>query len=149
MSSIQKIELIGPELILGKLYDQIGFNKIADPLLRHLILSRIINPSSKLRTIRDIEQYYGVKYKVDRIYRYMDKISISLKTKIQQISYEHTLSILGGVMSMVFYDVTTIYFEAEQEDELRLTGFSKDGKHQHPQIILGLLVSVDGLSTSL
>ncbi len=45
---------------------------------------------------------------------------------------------------LFFYDVTTLYFEAEKEDELRKTGFSKDGKHQHPQIVLGLLVSVDG-----
>lgn len=44
----------------------------------------------------------------------------------------------------MFYDVTTLYFEIEQEDELRRTGFSKDGKHQNPQIVLGLLVSVDG-----
>jgi transposase len=40
--------------------------------------------------------------------------------------------------------VTTLYFEAQQEDELRKTGFSKDGKHQHPQIVLGLLVSIGG-----
>ena len=45
---------------------------------------------------------------------------------------------------MVFYDVTTLYFEVEDQDDLRKTGFSKDGKHQHPQIVLGLLVSVDG-----
>jgi transposase len=44
----------------------------------------------------------------------------------------------------VFYDVTTLYFEIEDEDDLRKTGFSKEGKHQHPQIVLGLLVSVDG-----
>lgn len=39
--------------------------------------------------------------------------------------------------------MTTLYFEIEQEDELRRTGFSKEGKHQHPQILLGLLVSMD------
>ena len=54
---------------------------------------------------------------------------------MQQISYEHTL---------VFYDVTTLYFEASDEDDLRKTGFSKDGKHQQPQIVLGLLVSEGG-----
>lgn len=45
---------------------------------------------------------------------------------------------------MVFYDVTTLYFEIDQEDELRKTGFSKEGKHQNPQIVLGLLVSKNG-----
>jgi len=52
--------------------------------------------------------------------------------------------VLNHEISVVFYDVTTIYFEAESEDDLRKTGFSKDGKHQHPQIVLGLLVSKGG-----
>ncbi len=44
----------------------------------------------------------------------------------------------------MFYDVTTVYFEAESEDKLCRTGFSKYGKYQHPQIVLGLLVSKGG-----
>ena len=40
--------------------------------------------------------------------------------------------------------MTTIYFESSQPDDLRKTGFSKDGKHQHPQIYLGLLVGRNG-----
>lgn len=66
------------------------------------------------------------------------------KRTVQQISYKHTLEVLGGHISIVFYDVTTLYFEIKQEDELRKTGFSKEGKHQNPQIVLGLLVSVGG-----
>jgi len=81
---------------------------------------------------------------IDKVYRYLDKLHNNYKKQIQQISYEHTLKILGGKISVVFYDVTTIYFEAEQEDELRIPGFSKDGKHQNPQIVLGLLVSTNG-----
>ncbi len=44
----------------------------------------------------------------------------------------------------MFYDVTTLYFEADREDDLRKTGFSKEGRHKNPQIILGLLVSLNG-----
>ena len=40
--------------------------------------------------------------------------------------------------------MTTLYFEASDEDDLRKTGFSKDGKHQQPQIYLGLLVGLGG-----
>jgi transposase len=40
--------------------------------------------------------------------------------------------------------VTTLYFEIDDEDDLRKTGFSKEGKHQNPQIVLGLLVSMEG-----
>ena len=44
----------------------------------------------------------------------------------------------------MFYDMTTLYFESSDEDDLRRTGFSKDGKHQCPQIYLGLLVATVG-----
>lgn len=48
----------------------------------------------------------------------------------------------------MFYDVTTLYFESapDSSDELRLDGFSKDGKTTESQIVLGLLVSEDGYS---
>jgi transposase len=68
---------------------------------------------------------------------------LTQKEAVQQISYQHTKQILGDEIRMVFYDVTTLYFEIEKEDTLRKTGFSKDGKHQNPQIVLGLLVSAN------
>jgi transposase len=48
----------------------------------------------------------------------------------------------------LFYDVTTLYFESDYSDELRERGFSKDGKHSQPQVVLGLLVSKDGYPLS-
>jgi transposase len=72
----------------------------------------------------------------------------TLQDKIQQISVEHTRKILGGHIGLVFYDVTTLYFESDHSDDLRERGFSKDGKHSQPQIVLGLLVSRDGYPLS-
>ena len=46
--------------------------------------------------------------------------------------------------SFIFYDVTTLYFESNDSDELRQCGFSKDNKFNQPQIVLGLLVSNEG-----
>ncbi|MBK9256724.1 MAG: IS1634 family transposase [Saprospiraceae bacterium] len=83
-------------------------------------------------------------YSEDEIYRYMDKLHNHQQDQVQQISYEHTLKILPERVHVVFYDVTTIYFETDKEDELRKSGFSKEGKHQNPQIVLGLLVSRGG-----
>lgn len=143
-NSIKNVQLLGPEIILGLLYDQIGFNKIQEDLFRHLVISRIISPGSKLETTRYLQLYQGKHLDVQQIYRYMDKLYNEQQAMIEQISYAHTLSVLDANVSVVFYDVTTIYFEAEKEDELRVTGFSKDGKHKHPQIILGLLVSIGG-----
>nr|WP_245749014.1 IS1634 family transposase [Draconibacterium orientale] len=51
---------------------------------------------------------------------------------------------LGGIVNVVFYDVTTIYFQIDDEDEIRKRGFSKEGRHQNPQIVLGLLVGLEG-----
>lgn len=141
---LHAIRLVGPELLLGKLFDEIGFHKIKGSLFRPLVLTRLVYPVSKLKTTDYLFKHTGSLIDVERIYRYLDQLNNKYKEKAQQISYEHTLKILGNQISVVFYDVTTLYFEIEDEDDLRKTGFSKEGKHQHPQIILGLLVSIDG-----
>jgi len=67
-----------------------------------------------------------------------------IKRRVEGISFNHTKHILGDMIEVVFYDMTTLYFEASDEDDLRKTRFSKDGKHQCPQIFLGLLVGQGG-----
>lgn len=131
-------------MLLGKIYDDIGFNILQEPLLRDLVMSRLCFPVSKLKTTDYLYKYHSIEIDVDKIYRYLDKLNKQQKTQIQQISYDHTLRILNNKINVVFYDVTTLYFEIDKEDELRKTGFSKEGKHQNPQIILGLLVSIEG-----
>lgn len=143
LENITQIRVQGVELLLGGLFEQIGFGQIKDVLFKRLVLARLCYPASKLRTTDYFAKYEYLEMDVQSIYRYMDKLHRKQKAAVQRISYEHTLQVLGGQMSIVFYDVTTLYFEIEQEDELRKTGFSKEGKHQHPQILLGLLVSVD------
>lgn len=143
-NNIEDLKLVGPELLLGKLFDEIGFNKITDELFRHLVITRLVYPVSKLKTTDYLYKYKGVSYDVVSIYRYLDKLHRNQIEQVQQISYDHTLKILDHSLSIVFYDVTTLYFEAEQEDDFRQNGFSKDGKHSQPQIVLGLLVSAGG-----
>jgi Transposase len=143
-NSLQSFRLIGPELLLGKIFDEIGFNRIKESLFRDLVITRLIYPVSKLKTVDYLFKYRNEIIDVERIYRYLDKLYNKQKGEIQEISYCHTLKILKDKMSVVFYDVTTLYFESSQGDDLRKTGFSKDGKHQHPQIVLGLLVSIGG-----
>ena len=135
---------VGTDLLLGKIFDEIGFNVIEDKLFRQLVLSRLTYPTSKLRTSDYLGKYHNLDHPVQQIYRYMDKLHSTQKELVQRISYEHTKDILGGQIAIVFYDVTTLYFEIDQEDDFRKTGFSKEGKHQNPQIVLGLLVSRNG-----
>jgi transposase len=143
-NSIEDFKLTGPELVLGKVFDEIGFDKIPDELFRHLVIARLVYPVSKLKTVDYIFKYKGIVIDVEKVYRYLDKLQTQQMQQVQQISYEHTLKILDHHLSIVFYDVTTLYFEAADEDDFRQTGFSKDGKHQQPQIVLGLLVSTEG-----
>lgn len=143
-NGIQSIDVVGPELLLGSIFNEIGFNAISDFIFRQLVIARLCFPVSKLKTTDYLVKYNSISLDIDSVYRYPDKLYNTQKEQVQQISYDHTLKVLNNNISIVFYDVTTLYFEAEQEDELRKTGFSKDGKHQHPQIVLGLLVSVEG-----
>ena len=138
------VQVIGPELIFGKIYDSIGFNEVKEELFRHLVIARLAFPLSKLKTVDYLFRYQGIGIKVSNIYRFLDKLNNSLKDQVEQISFKHTKKLLNNKLSVVFYDMTTLYFEASDEDDLRKTGFSKDGKHQNPQIFLGLLVGLGG-----
>lgn len=144
VNHLDSFSLIGPELLLGRIYDEIGFNVIKDELLRHLVITRLVYPVSKLKTTDYLFKYKGVEISVYTIYRYLDKFHKEYLEQVKAISLKHTLQLFSNELSIVFYDVTTLYFEASEEDELRKTGFSKDGKHQQPQIVLGLLVSENG-----
>ncbi len=138
------IRTVGPEIIFGKIYDHIGFNAIDESLFRHLVIARLAFPLSKLKTIDYLYRFQGVMLDIDAIYRFLDKLNDTLKHQVEQIAFTHTKRVLGGNVNVVFYDMTTLYFEASDEDDLRKTGFSKDGKHSSPQIFLGLLVGLGG-----
>jgi transposase len=144
LDSIEQITVLGTELLLGKIFDEIGFNAIPDALFRQLVIARLSFPVSKLKTTDFLSKYQFFSIDVQHVYRYLDKLHRDQKEQVQEISFSHSKKILGGQVSIVFYDVTSLYFEIDNEDELRKTGFSKEGKHQNPQIVLGLLVSIDG-----
>lgn len=144
LDSITSHKLVGINLVLGKIFDQIGFNQIPTPLFKELVLYRLVYPKSKLKTTEYLARFEQKYYSEDDIYRYMDKLYATQLEKIQEISYQHTQKLFSKGIQVVFYDVTTIYFEIDREDDFRKTGFSKEGKHHNPQILLGLLVSKGG-----
>lgn len=140
-----QIELVGPDNILGRVYESMGYHKIGgDDLFRDLVMSRLVYPGSKLKTVDYLSRFKNKEVSVYSIYRYMDKIHKEFKEDIEKITFKHFEKILGGHIGIVFYDMTTLFFEAPDEDDLRKIGYSKDGKHQHPQIKLGLLVGSEG-----
>lgn len=142
--SNDSIRVCGPDIIFGQIYDHVGFGQLREPLLKDLVISRITHPGSKLNLAKYLSITGKRNISVYSIYRFLDKLNNRLKTKIEDISFDYTKSILGGRIGVVFYDMTTIYFEASEPDDFRIAGFSKEGKHQNPQIMLGLLVGTDG-----
>ena len=173
-----QVQVAGPELVFGMLYDRIGYGAIRNRMFRNIVICRLFNPGSKLKTVDYMERYLHVTYSVDQIYRFLDNLCYrkeeeekgndgrksetagegseptstssakskqdDFKTRVEDIAYSYTKNMAGDGISVCFYDMTTLYFEAAEEDDLRKCGFSKDGKHSCPQIFLGLLVASGG-----
>lgn len=144
LSCITNISINGADLILDRVFDNVGFNRIKDVVFRQLVKARLAYPASKAATVEYLKNHFDEDVSLSKIYRYLDKLSDSQHKMVQDISVLHTKQILDGHIGVLFYDVTTLYFESDYEDELRKTGFSKEGRHKNPQIILGLLVSIGG-----
>jgi len=148
-------KVIGDELILGKIFQDIACHNIVfekrkeKELFRYLILSRLLYPGSKLYLIDYLMIYKKEKIDKNKIYRFLDKVYNSiLKEQIQECVFNHTKKIMKNTISISFYDVTTLYFESESEDDLRRIGFSKEGKLARPQIQLGLFTTLEGYPLS-
>ena len=113
-------------------------------VFRQLVKARLAYPVSKSATVEYLKNHFDEDVSLSKIYRYLDKLSDNQHEIVQGISVMHTSKIPDGHIGVLFYDVTTLYFEADYEDDLRKTGFSKEGRHKNPQIIPGLLVSIGG-----
>jgi transposase len=148
LSNIENILLNGTQLILNQVYKLVGFDAIGDDILKQLVIARLCQPSSKTGTVDYLKSHFDEDVELHKIYRYLDHLHNTLQEKIQQISVAHTRKILGCKIGLLFYDVTTLYFETDYSDGFRVPGFSKDGKHSQPQVVLGLLVSKDGYPLS-
>jgi transposase len=103
---------------------------------------------SKMATVEYLKSHFDEDVGLNKIYRYLDKLYNTQQEEVQRISVKHTFTVLGGRVEMLFYDVTSLYFESFREDNLRSPGFSKDGKTAETQVILGLLVCENGYPLS-
>ena len=81
-------------------------------------------------------------------YRSLD-ILLEGKDEIEKQYYEQNLSLFSGKLDLVLFDTTSIYYwgakESGQEDDLLQYGFSKDGKGDLKQVIVGVLMTSDGV----
>ena len=130
--------------LISKIAITIGFDKIKNPLLLDLVILRMFEPASKLRSIVLLEEYFGIRHRRQNYYEHAPRW-LALKSKAESIALTFAKQHYAFNFDLLFYDVTTLYFEAFKEDELRKNGFSKDNKSQQPQILVALMVTKEGL----
>jgi hypothetical protein len=97
-----QFSVIVPELIFGRIYDGLGFSTISEDLFRYLVITRLISPGSKLKTIDYMNRYQGINITKDQIYRFLEKLESQYKEEVGQIAFNHTLKTSNGKIGIVF-----------------------------------------------
>jgi transposase len=131
--------------VLTCLFRLFDFHKLKNQILLDLVLMRIIQPVSKLESLEYLSEMFGISYKEGSLYQAISAFP-PLKNTVEENIIAVAKKQFGFDFSIVFYDVTTLYFESFKEDPegFKLTGFSKDNKSNQPQIVIGLIVTKEG-----
>ena len=108
-------------------------------------ITHLLNPSSKLKAYNLKDRYLGLPdIKLHNLYRSLD-ILAGNKEKIEDYLFYKNKDLFNLSLDIVFYDVTTFYFESVKKDSLKDFGFSKDNKLNEVQVVLGLLIDKNGM----
>ncbi|WP_099025935.1 IS1634 family transposase [Mycolicibacterium palauense] len=128
--------------VLGAVYEWLGFDTVEDAVFRDLVIARIVEPTSKADAARVLADLGAHTVSYRTIQRHLGKINTNnYREQIAAKCFTHATD--RGGLSLLLYDVTTLYFEAESEDDLRKVGYSKE-RRIDPQIVVGLLVDRSG-----
>jgi len=128
--------------VIGAVYDWLDFDVVADSVFRDLVIARIVEPTSKADAARVLTDLGADTVSYKTIQRHLAKVNTSnYRDAIAGQCFIHAAD--RGGLSLLLYDVTTLYFEAENEDDLRKVGYSKE-RRIDPQIVVGLLVDRTG-----
>lgn len=128
--------------VLEAAWHRLGFEVVDDEAFFQLVAARLIEPTSmsdSRRVLREVG--------INPVHRNTFHAALrrcgqrEYRDQIAKKCFEHVWT--SGDVSLVLYDVTTLYFEAPKEDELRKVGFSKE-RRVDPQIVVGLLVDRTG-----
>jgi len=132
--------------VLTEQYNHLGFDRLKDDIFTLLCLARIVEPTSKLDSLRVLDELGVTGLSKNRLYRCLGRvIARDYHSTIANQCFTHAVN--RGI-SLVLYDVTTLYFEAQKEDAYRKSGMSKE-RRLEPQIIVGLLVDQHGFPLGL
>lgn len=134
-------------------YDLVNF-------VRLVTFGRILNPASKMATVRQNEDYHvpilAGEFNPDNVYDMLDVVYDN-RYRIYKAVNKSISSHAGRDTSVIFYDVTNFYFEIDKPDPdatdehgnvlsrgLRKMGVSKENRKQ-PIVQMGLFMDRDGI----
>lgn len=131
--------------LLSGVYDKLGFGKCSDSLIKDLVIARIWSPASKRETKEILSESFGRNWSLITIYRHLKaSLKVGLKDSFQKALIEFAKEDLGDNLRLIFYDVTTLYFDSAVKEGIRDFGFSKDHRPMDTQVVVGLVVNKDG-----
>jgi transposase len=122
---------------------KIEFNFVESVYL--MIVNQLLTPSSKLRLSKNNHNFFKTEQTIDlqHYYRSLDILAKN-KTKIEEYFFNKNRDLFNNQIDIVFYDVTTFYFESQKSDNLKDFGFDKDNKINNVHIVMGLLIDKTG-----
>lgn len=129
--------------VLAAAYGRLGFDVVGDEAFKALVLARVIEPTSKADTVRVLAELGVPGPSLRTIFRSLTRcVARDYRDRLARAAMAHSMR-TSGTATLVLYDVTTLYFEAQNEDDLRKVGMSKE-RRVDPQIQVGLLVDPTG-----
>ena len=157
--------ILGPLLVLERLFEKSGINPILESIAaRHpklaldlrgivftLVAARFVQPGSKLKVFEHWQKrFYPEMVTQDiglhQLYRTLDLLSAH-KDEIEKALFWRDRDLLSPQVDVILYDLTTLRFESTRTDlgELWQFGYSKERRSDCTQVVLGLLVTPEGI----
>ena len=157
--------ILGPLLVLERLFEKSGINHILKSITaRHpklefdlrgivftLAAARFVRPGSKLKVFEYWQKrFYPEMVTQDiglhQLYRTLDLLAAH-KDEIEKALFWRDRDLLNREVDVILYDLTTLRFESTRTDlgELRQFGYSKERRSDCTQVVLGLLVTPEGI----
>lgn len=138
--------------VFGALYEQLDFDDLIrdtrqddqwNQTLEACVLARVAQPASKKRTAQILKEQFDIRLDLDHLYRMMDHVSVHEEIIKDRVARQ-TMTLFKRKVDVLLFDVTTLYFESVDRDDLRNFGFSKDCKFNQTQIVLALMTTTEG-----
>ncbi|WP_341360723.1 hypothetical protein V5H98_06060 [Georgenia sp. M64] len=129
--------------VLSDAYRVLGFESLKDEAFAAVVLARLVEPTSKADTVRVLEEIGVSAPHLNTLYAALRRAQgRDYRDRLAKACLAHSAR-TSGTAALVMYDVTTLHFENEDEDDLRKVGMSKEHRVD-PQVQVGLLVDPGG-----